>query len=878
VGWLRDLILSSPQSVRGFDHLAKICLESASWPTGLSLGHRSLGAMLGKLDREEGLDWLAARPAVQAELAKALGVERGLIQAALTPGRAADAGRLVQLAALPFAASLDLSEEELFPGVPPEVLQPRGWKRLVWVAPSGGGRTLVGRLLRARGVATVTDLVRFDGTALPAKRPLYVELADPRGVEWAAVREGTCVAVPDDGDVRVPDGVTLLRSPPLHDVLEPLVRWARARLTAASPWDVGAMVAALRPAVTSGVARSAGDVLGLLGVADGVGLEVFTARHLARLAREWLRQRVNERLERSDPTAGWAKASAYDALVAWVRRAAVDSAEPLLCPRSADDWAALLPADLRRGADLEWLKVALVRAEPSLRQADVERVSEAMPPGAFRIVRAFEALGLLERDGDERVALRPHWLMRVALDDALSGIASGVAFDWGEALLSARLAPVTVERLYRRAVTADFELEEVEPEATADPVTAAAVEGAVRALGIAMLGSASGAAGAPVAEPPEALWNEQMRLLVELDAGVPRPRWDREVSGAGLGGWLLTRGAWHLAVLSLGESLGAREGRPHPVLRPWRAVTLPPGLPAVLDSVASALELPEAPRAVVGAAVAMVARLRGVLGPLGAGGTAHRLERAVVVADEAALGVLSFATLSALRGDAIGIAGLKSLLEARRVAVSTFAAAAFAAFDQAGQPKDEVHVFADPELAELFAPHAPPAVLAVLLPALVRRFGDAVGAHLPLSDTQWSAIFTSGADVPAELIPFVPDGVVRGAVRAASAAKNDAALAALWRRFPAALSSFVQNSLTPAGEPGIDLERLLATTPEGASVRLIATLDDVDALLRARAPSLMALRRHLHRELGRYAVKSEAFRETYALFDELERRCARLSG
>jgi hypothetical protein len=57
--------------------------------------------MLGKLDREEGLDWLAARPAVQAELAKALGVERGLIQGALAPGRVADAGRLVQLAALP---------------------------------------------------------------------------------------------------------------------------------------------------------------------------------------------------------------------------------------------------------------------------------------------------------------------------------------------------------------------------------------------------------------------------------------------------------------------------------------------------------------------------------------------------------------------------------------------------------------------------------------------------------------------------------------------------------------------------------------------------------------------------------------------------------
>jgi hypothetical protein len=62
------------------------------------------------------------------------------------------------------------------------------------------------------------------------------------------------------------------------------------------------------------------------------------------------------------------------------------------------------------------------------------------------------------------------------------------------------------------------------------------------------------------------------------------------------------------------------------------------------------------------------------------------------------------------------------------------------------------------------------------------------------------------------------------------------------------------------------------------SARLIAALDDVDALLRLRASSLMALRRHLHRELCRHDAKSEAFRETYALFDELERRCAKVLG
>jgi hypothetical protein len=55
-------------------------------------------------------------------------------------------------------------------------------------------------------------------------------------------------------------------------------------------------------------------------------------------------------------------------------------------------------------------------------------------------------------------------------------------------------------------------------------------------------------------------------------------------------------------------------------------------------------------------------------------------------------------------------------------------------------------------------------------------------------------------------------------------------------------------------------------------------LDDVEALLRARGASLMVLRRHLLRELTRLDPKAEAVRETYALFDELERRCAKVVG
>jgi hypothetical protein len=339
----------------------------------------------------------------------------------------------------------------------------------------------------------------------------------------------------------------------------------------------------------------------------------------------------------------------------------------------------------------------------------------------------------------------------------------------------------------------------------------------------------------------------------------------------------LTRGAWYLALLSLGESLGEGEGRTHPALRPWQAATAPPGLAAVLDSVASALEAPEAPRELVGAAVALVARLRAVLGPLGAGGSPHRLERAAVVADEAALGVLSFASLTALRGDAVSTTGLRHLLEVRRIAIPAFAATVAAAFEQAGRPGGEVDVLAEPGLAELLLPHLPAAVLGSLLPRLEPALVTSMVRQIPLADDQWSALLAAGAPLPPEVFGLAPESLVRAAVRAACRGRNARAAEALWQRFPDALGALVHDALTAeGGEHGIDLDLLLLTTPEGAWARMIATLDDVDALLRARGGPLMTLRRHLHRELGRHDPKSEVFREAYVLFDELEQRCGKV--
>jgi len=877
VGWLRDLVLSSPNRVGGFDHLAKLCLASADWPANVRLGHRSLGAILGKLDRDESLDWLANRPGVQAAIAGALGTERAVVQDATRGGRLGEPNRLVALDALPFARGLDLLEEDLFPGIPPEVFHSGGYQRLVWVCPSGGGRSLVGRWLRARGLATIERRRNLKvGGPSSERRPLFLELGSAEGLELSKLNPGICVTVPEDGDggriaerlaaeaeARAGSGagtVRIVRSVPIDSLLRPLVEWARARLSSASTWETYAMVSAIEGAVSRGVARSAGDVLGLVGLADSVGLGVFTGRSLSRLGAEWIRRRASERLERDAPITAWMKNHGYEALVALVRRIATEDDDAISDARTLEEWARLLPADMKRGADLEWLKTALTRAEPSLRAADLERITAELPPEAFRILRAFEALGVLERTEDGASALRPHWLVRVALSDAIESVVSGAAFDWGEALLSPVLGPATLEGLFERASSHKLAIDEIDPEPAPDPAGSASIEGAVRALGIARLMTRG------AGDTSEALWDEQLRLAVDLGDG-PRPRWERHPPEGGLGAFLLSNGAWHLALLALGELLPAGVGRQHPLLRPWQERAVPARFHVVLDSVLAALERRDAPEGIHGPAVALVGRLRGVLGPLGEGGTPHRLERAAIVADEVALGVLSFASFAALGGDRVGIRGLSELVKERGLATRELAEVVFRAFEEGTVSAEEARVLVEPGLAELLMPHAPVGVLLKLGPELV--------ATVKLGEEQWPPLLRAGLAVTEAIAREVP----RTALELAVDGAVGNGLAVLWDRFPSLLGEMTRVALAGTdARSSARLRALLAGAPAKATGELAVSVDNVDALLRAPGATLMALREHLHAQLvGHLGAPTKQFHETYALFDELERRCAKVS-
>ncbi|HVR20987.1 MAG TPA: hypothetical protein VMS65_14850, partial [Polyangiaceae bacterium] len=299
---------SAASSPRSFDELARSCLDLAEWPELARMAPRSLSALFSKLDRDENLGWLAGRPEVQLGLARVLGTSRETLRLALSPKKSAEPSRLVTWDALPYARVLDLIDEQPFPGVPPETLRPGAWQKLVWLAPNGSGRSLVGQWLEARGLAEHVSAPRLADAAIPDARPLFIELGSDDGLVLEELAPGVCVALPDTASPPALDGVRVVRSPPLADVLDELLAWCRARLSAKTGLDPARLARFLRSGpLADGAVASVGDVLGLAGVADALGMDALENQSLGRVARDFVRRRGAERLDPDGPSTPWAR-------------------------------------------------------------------------------------------------------------------------------------------------------------------------------------------------------------------------------------------------------------------------------------------------------------------------------------------------------------------------------------------------------------------------------------------------------------------------------------------------------------------------------------------------------------------------------------------
>jgi hypothetical protein len=860
----------APTSMRSLGDLSRAALRSGDWPSDTRMQPRSLAALFSKLDRDQELDWLGDRPGAQVALAKALGAPLEDIRARVRRRQEGTPGQMLRLRSLPAARALSLLEEPLFPGIPPEVLEPASFGDLYWVAPSGSGRTLVGRWLEARGLARFIRAETWEQAEarLPALGAVYVELEAPDSAPEPHSRSSLrlCIAAP----VEPPQGsrFRIVRTPAPEYYLRDLVEWVGERLPQDERFELGRTLSWLSSEpLERGVIDTPGAALGLCGLADELGPRALN-EDLDKLARRFAQARFTASLDPETPHATFFRKNGYGALVALVRRLLTDDARPWDAPRPRELWLSLVPEELQREADLDWLKLTLGTGTGALRAADLERAARKLPPGAFRVIRCFEQAGFLEpaldSGGTDRLKLTPRFLARTLLSEAIAVLVEGSPIEWGTALLegSARreVESAVLERA-RASSGASLEplLETSEPHSLS---YAGALELGFLAAGLALLEGAE-----LPRELRQGLFDDQLELMLELPGELPLPR----VLRGSAAERAERQGLWLLAALSLSEDLPAH-ARKHALLRPWRGQQLDPRFPRLLDAIASVLDSPRLSPAAALGVLSLVGRLRSSAGALAGVDTPHALEQPSVIVEEVMHGVLTWPTVAELgRGNAaLLLAATRAAAITLNVSWADVAKAIWMAWDAAERPAEGADFLLperDPE--GLFWAHIPHELLKPLLL-------DARDKPMPLShlrEEPWSAIEEAVLDgtlpVTVEMVLHAPDGILDSWLgRRGLEPFSGPALAALFERLPEQLLRMLEQHFErPHPKQAAQVLALLSELPDSRLSDVVAAATD-KSLVRLPEPTLGAVRKLLHRAVGLEKVG----RSAYPVLAELEEK------
>lgn len=873
MGWLRDLMDAATPRCDSFGTLARQAKTAPGWPSSLEIQPRSLATLLSKLDRGEQLQWLADRPEVQRVLCEVLSAPQTALRGPLEsadPTPASDP-RLLRLRDLPGARPLDLVREMLPPGIPERLQRPDG-PPLWWVAPSASGRSLTGAWLLARGRAAFLVADRWEDLQgrIP-DGPVFVEITGASSAE-PKPRAGLCVAAPFEPQT---PGFDVIRSPNLSEVLRPLVDWSSARLPLDTRLTPEIATETLSARISDGTIQTLGDVFGWLGLLDEIGPRA-ASKPVERLARRFVENRVGAHLDPGSSHASWLQQSLYPLALGLIERTFTDSDCSAFAERSFEQWMSLVPPEVERAVDVEWMRLSLARIDSAIRPADLDRAARQLPPGAFRMLTALEESGLLSRTAQGRCRLQPVWWVRALAQQAIRSLVERSPFEWGEALLQGHAAPSIARALLERTLSVGSPALEpvLELEADDQPAYAAAVELAFRVAGVGrLIGVEFGQ------ELLDGLLSEMERLVLHLPGSAPIGRIDLIPSRATCdfdrkreGRALLEEGTLWLAALSITEV--ATVHAPHfDALNPWRGTTPSPVLGTAYDAILRSLE--SGPRWQA-ATFSLIGRVRRVVGSACDPETPHPLEQPAQILDEAQLAVLSWSTLAAHSGDAPGwVSSLMSLARERHIPLETLLPAIWRAWDEAGRPDNAGFLAPTAPEHALFWTQIPETLLGSLL-VDDRRYRVPYAVFGP---EQWRAFARAVSKNHSLLLDLDAWQLVPEAV-ALPILESDlpwhtapSTVGVLWQRFPVPLRSAARRRLEGAGamEHGA-LELLLKGLPTSEANSLMEDLL-AKPLPRLGPGAVAPLRNLLHRLIRE---RAPGWRDAYRMLSELERELRRV--
>ncbi len=509
MGWLRDFMTLAEPPIESFGKLAQLALDHSDWPSHTRPKHRSLSTLFSKLDRKQDLDWLRDRIEVQQVLGQVLKRPVSEIRSSIGEAQYVADDRFLRLSDIRYARELDLTQEELPPGIPRSAYDPPDWGPTWWLATPGSGRSLVGIWLRCRGLAhSITIRSRDELEKLPSRGPLFIEIDSLLRSEdlqlsaedltaLRASQRPVCIAASFGPTEHLP--VTLLESAPPSDYLPELVDWVAERLDGSGHFHADRAEQWMRRvALPAQAVTNFGDALGLLGMIDEVHPRSLSAKSLDELGEHFVERRVREANEASNVSPRLAE-EAFPSLQECAARVLVSGNNALDAAHPVDEWTALLSSPQNENVpDPEWFTAALRGAlGTQVTRRDLRRAARKLQPGAFQLVRSLEAAGLLVRSGaalprDEDGALRqlrPRWLVSLLSSRAAQEVLRLTPAQWGSVLWVGRDAARITEALLASAHLGNFSasftlVDDFEAEM---PESVAALEASVIATGIAAL-------------------------------------------------------------------------------------------------------------------------------------------------------------------------------------------------------------------------------------------------------------------------------------------------------------------------------------------------------------------------------------------------------